>query len=182
MPFRLLHGMARRESIERVTIMGNIATSKSSDVHCILSFFILVFRPVPPSTTPSWRSTERNVPKKHRQSNPKERRRTYSPSSFALTGISSSSRPLICAQPESPGLTSFAPYFSRSAMRSSWFQRAGLGPMMLMSPFSMFQIWGSSSRLYFRRKPPTRVMYCSGFFRRWVGASWGVHIFMERNL
>ena len=40
-------------------------------------------------------------------------------SNFALTGISSSSRPLICAQPVNPGVTSFAPYLSRSATRSS---------------------------------------------------------------
>ena len=44
---------------------------------------------------------------------------TYSPSSLALSGISSSSLPLICAHPVSPGVTSLAPYFSRSATRSS---------------------------------------------------------------
>ena len=39
--------------------------------------------------------------------------------SLALSGISSSSLPLICAHPVSPGVTSLAPYFSRSATRSS---------------------------------------------------------------
>ena len=36
-----------------------------------------------------------------------------------FTGISSSSRPLICAQPVRPGRTPLAPYLSRSAIRSS---------------------------------------------------------------
>ena len=43
---------------------------------------------------------------------------TYSPSSRAFTSMGSSSRPLICAQPVSPGRTSLAPYLSRSAIRS----------------------------------------------------------------
>ena len=39
--------------------------------------------------------------------------------SFALYGISNSSLPFICAHPERPGFTSFAPYLSRSATKSS---------------------------------------------------------------
>ena len=68
----------------------------------------LVSSPVPPSTTPSELNTEPIVPKKHLISKSKLSFSTYSPSNFAFTGISSSSLPLICAQPVSPGFTSFA--------------------------------------------------------------------------
>ena len=59
-----------------------------------------------------------NVAKKHLQSNKKHRFCAYSPSNLALTTISSSSRPLTCAQPVSPGFISFAPYLSRSSIKS----------------------------------------------------------------
>lgn len=63
--------------------------------HWRASCSCLWISPVPPSTTPSLLSTLINVPKKHLQSNKKLWRFTYSPSSAAFTGISSSSRPLI---------------------------------------------------------------------------------------
>ena len=68
---------------------------------------------------PSCMSTEPIVPRKHFRSIHGPRCLTYSPSSLALSGISSSSLPLICAHPVSPGVTSLAPYFSRSATRSA---------------------------------------------------------------
>ena len=137
--------------------------------------------PVPPSTTPSWSATALMVPKKHLTSSQKLICSTYQPSSFAFSVISSSSRPWICAQPVRPGRTSFAPYLSRSANRSYWFQRAGRGPMTAISPTRIVHSWGSSSRLVLRRKRPTRVIYCSGSWSRWVGMSWGVSMRMVRN-
>ena len=138
--------------------------------------------PVPPSTTESSRATLDIVPKKHLRSNKKLSLRTYSPSRRAFSGISISSRPLICAHPVSPGFTSLAPYLSRSAVSTSWFHRPGLGPITDMFPIKISQICGSSSRLWARRNLPTLVMYWSGFSSIWVGTSWGVAIFMLRNL
>src|SRR5699024_3262007 len=72
----------------------------------------------PPSDTPSLLATLMNVPIKHLISIKVPIFFTYSPSSFAFTSIGSSSLPLICAQPVSPGGTSFAPYLSRSSIKS----------------------------------------------------------------
>src|SRR5699024_796148 len=57
----------------------------------------------PPSDTPSLLATLINVPIKHLISIKIPIFFTYSPSSFAFTSIGSSSLPLICAQPVSPG-------------------------------------------------------------------------------
>src|SRR5699024_11481821 len=59
----------------------------------------------PPSDTPSLLATLMNVPIKHLISIKVPIFFTYSPSSFAFTSIGSSSLPLICAQPVSPGGT-----------------------------------------------------------------------------
>ena len=150
--------------------------------------FASFITPVPPSITPSWQRTDRIVPKNNFPSNKKAcippclRDCTYSPSNLAFSGISSSSLPLIWARPVKPGKISFAPYFSRSATRSSWFHNAGLGPITLIFPRKISQIWGSSSRLVFRSTLPTFVIYCSGRSNWCVGTSWGVDIFILLNL
>src|SRR5699024_11772111 len=72
----------------------------------------------PPSDTPSLLATLINVPIKHLISMMIPFFSTYSPSSFAFTSIGSSSQHLICAQPVRPGGTSFAPYLSRSSIKS----------------------------------------------------------------
>ena len=105
-----------------VTLDNNLMLMnlKTKQLYFIAIFsFSLSSSPVPPSTTPSCFKTATTVPKKHLQSNPKFIFSMYSPSSLALTGIAISSRPLICARPVSPGRTPFAPYLSRSAIRSS---------------------------------------------------------------
>ena len=70
---------------------------------------------------------------------------------------------------------------SSTSMATSWDQRAGRGPTQEIFPVNTWYIWGNSSRLVLLIKRPTRVMYCSGFIKRCVGTSWGVHIFMLRN-
>ena len=122
------------------------------------------------------------VPKKHFRSNKNDCFCTYSPSSFAFTGISSSSLPLICAHPVNPGFTSFAPYFSLSAVSRSWFHNPGLGPMILIFSTKISQICGNSSKLCARINLPTLVMYWSGLSNWCVGTSWGVDTFMLLNL
>lgn len=72
---------------------------------------------MPPPTTPSCFSTFRIVPKKRVQSKRKLRFWTYSPSRRVFTGISSSSRPLICAQPVRPGRISLEPFASENAQK-----------------------------------------------------------------
>ena len=111
----LLHQRLHQLLAEAVEHIGMIGCDQNS--HFLLS--TLCSSPVPPSTTPSPRRAEMAVPKKQRQSKAKLIRRTYSPSSRALSAISNSSRPQICAQPERPGFTSLAPYLSRSASKSS---------------------------------------------------------------
>ena len=105
-----------------------------------------------------------------------------SPSSFAFTGISNSSRPLICAQPVRPGLTSLAWYLSLSAIRSFWFHNAGLGPITAISPFNILIICGNSSKEVFLRNLPDFVMYWSGFDNICVGISFGVSTYIVLNL
>ncbi len=87
-------------------------------MNCYSTSLFFAFAPVPPSRTPSLLRTLKMVPKKQRRSIMKLIFWAYSPSSFAFSSISSSSRPLICAQPVRPAGTSLAPYLSRSAMRS----------------------------------------------------------------
>ena len=67
--------------------------------------------------TPSPLKALRKVPKKQRQSNGKLSFSMYSPSYFAFLDSEMSSRPLICAQPESPGRTSLAWTLERREMR-----------------------------------------------------------------
>ena len=111
----LLHQRLHQLLAEAVEHIGMVGCDQN--LHFLFS--ILCSSPVPPSTTPSPRKAEMAVPKKQRQSKPKLMRCTYSPSRRALSAISSSSRPQICAQPDRPGFTSLAPYLSRWASRSS---------------------------------------------------------------
>lgn len=134
-----------------------------------------------PSTTPSYLSTFPIVPKKQQQSKKSPCLLVYSPSSRAIFSMLSSSRPFICAQPVRPGLISFAPYLSRSSIRSYWFQSAGRGPIMLILPVNICAICGNSSILVLRKILPTRVIYLSGSSNICVGVSCGVSIRIVRN-
>ena len=125
---------------------------------CVLRFI----SPVPPSTTPSCLNMEMIVPKKHLRSNIKLIFATYSPSSFALTGISSSSRPLICAQPVRPGRHHWLILIALSN-QIVLIPRAGRGPITAMSPLRMLIICGSSSRLVLRKNVRSWWINWSGF-------------------
>lgn len=115
--------------------------------------------PVPPSTTPSCFKTDVIVPKKHFKSNKKEIRSTYSPSSFAFTGISNSSLPLICAHPCKTWSYLIGMISVSFSYKSSWFHKAGLGPITAISPFKIFNICGNSSNDVFLRNLPDFVIY-----------------------
>src|SRR5574337_1450797 len=66
-------------------------------------------------------------------------------------------------------------------IKSSWLKSAGRGPTKLMSPFKILQIWGSSSRLVLRRKPPMGVSHALGSDSKCV-ATVGASIRIVRNL
>ncbi len=68
----------------------------------------------------------------------------------------------------------------RRGIRSSWLNKAGLGPTKLISPHKMLNNCGSSSMLVLRRKPPIGVKNRSGSVIRWV-AMGGVCACIVRN-
>jgi len=104
----------------------------------------------------------------------------YSTSKATFCGIGNSSRPLICAQPVSPGVRIWTPFCVLSSIRSCWLKSAGLGPTKLILPTKIDHSCGNSSRLVLRRKEPIGVSHCCGFSRRWV-ARVGVLTRMVRN-
>ena len=59
-----------------------------------------------------------------------------------------------------PGFT-LSTFRCSSVYISTYFLTSGLGPTRLMSPFTTFSSWGSSSSLYLRMKWPMRVMRLS---------------------
>ena len=76
-----------------------------------------------------------------------------------------------------PGFTSWRRWYSGGYCSTSS-GISGRGPTMLMSPFSTFQKFGSSSRLVARRKRPTRVSRDIGVVKtnvlKWTCSSFGV--------
>ena len=105
----------------------------------------------------------------------------YSLSSFILRNREMLSRPLIWAQPVSPGRKRYTPYSSRSRWARISLEISGRGPTKLISPLRIFHNWGNSSKLVLRRNLPNFVMYCSGFSNSPV-AQLGVLFFMVWNL
>ena len=105
----------------------------------------------------------------------------YDVSRFTLSGIGSSSRPLTCAQPVSPGLRLCTPCCVRRAIRSCWLNSAGRGPTKLMLPTKMLHNWGSSSRLLLRKKDPIGVRCDLASASKCVATA-GVPSRMLRNL
>jgi len=115
-----------------------------------------------------------------RKSKRKLLRCRYSQSSATFSEIASSSRPLTCAQPVSPGNNECTLCSVRAEIRSYWLNSAGRGPTKLMSPFKMHQSCGSSSKLVFRRKLPIGVRCRAASVRRCV-ATTGVSTLIVRN-
>ena len=70
----------------------------------------------------------------------------YCKSSLNFSSHESEFLPLTCASPVSPGLTSCL-CFCSSLYNGRYSTSNGLGPTMLMSPFSMFTSSGNSSKL-----------------------------------
>ena len=75
-----------------------------------------------------------------------------------------------------------APYLSRSAMRSYWFQSAGRGPMIDILPVNILNICGNSSNDNLRRTAPLLVIHRDGSLSRCVGTLAGVSAYIVRNL
>ena len=130
--------------------------------------------------TPCAATAARAVTRMMRRSNRKLRFVRYSASSRTFSSMGRSSRPLICAQPVTPGRRRCTPASVRSAIRSSWLKSAGRGPTRLICPTSTLHNCGSSSRLERRSQRPSGVIHRSGSVSRWVATS-GVSVRMVRN-
>jgi hypothetical protein len=121
-------------------------------------------RPLPTKTrrqqhqcdTPSRRATFTKVRHRIYRSNPSDRRRRYSTSSFTFSGIGNSSRPLTCAQPVSPGSKLVHSVLRTQGNETLLIETAqDAGPTKAHLAFqNVPEFEGSSSRLLLRRKEP----------------------------
>src|SRR5690554_2365360 len=93
-------------------------------------------------------------------SNQNERLSTYHTSSLNLSSQLMALRPLISAQPVTPGRTSWRRYCSLE-YKGRYSINNGRGPTKLISPLSTFHSSGNSSKLLERKKLPKGVMRSS---------------------
>src|SRR5690554_4666409 len=89
-------------------------------------------------------------------SNHSERLSTYHTSSLNFSSQLSELRPFTCAQPVTPGRTSWRRYCS-ALYNGRYSISNGRGPTKLISPFSTFHNSGSSSKLVERNQLPKGV-------------------------
>src|SRR5699024_2392316 len=82
---------------------------------------------------------------------------TYQTSSLNLSSQLIALRPLICAQPVTPGRTSCRRYCS-AEYKGRYSISKGRGPTKLISPLSTFHNPGNSSKLLERKKLPKGVI------------------------